>query len=275
MENCLITKLNAVVDNPNLPILEVMQQFTLDAITESGNSVMTDDQKWALNHFFYQIGAIDNSGIYAKLECLYMPLICNQNLNKALVDYTGKHNIGAANNCVFNGNGIKSYDGVTHIAGKIANSNILPSINDFSLIILCEASTDISTCIYFNTNSPIGYPLKFNSTQTVGSYMGIKRFVAQQFVDYIGIINTRSAADSYRSTMILENGVIDSGWAITNNGSEWPETITALNVVAKGNTDTSSTKILGLTNTALTPVEEGILSNALRDLRLAFPDTEI
>lgn len=272
MENCLITKLNAVVDNPNLPIFEVMQQFTLNAITASGNSVMTDDQKWALNHFFYQIGAIDNSGIYAKLECLYMPLICNQNLSKALVDYTGKHNIGSANASAFEGNGLKSYDTSVHIAGKIANTNILPSINDFSFISLNKASTAAGGTIYFNSNSGIAYPIKFNSTQTVGSYMGIKRFVAQRWVDYMGIINTRSASDSYRSTMILEDGVIDSGWAITDYGSAYPETITELNIVVK---NAQPFQLLGLTNTALTPVEEGVLSNALRDLRLAFPDTEI
>ena len=75
MENCLKTQLKAVVDNPNLPILETMQQFTLDAIVASGNSSMTDAQKWALNHFFYEIGAINESSIWEKVNLLLMPML--------------------------------------------------------------------------------------------------------------------------------------------------------------------------------------------------------
>lgn len=85
--DCLVTRLKAVVNNPNLPILETMQQFTLDAITASGNSTMTDAQKWALNHFFYQMGAISNSELWQKIKFLGLPIICNDNLNKALTNY--------------------------------------------------------------------------------------------------------------------------------------------------------------------------------------------
>ena len=87
MGNCLVTQLKAVVDNPNLPILETMQQFTLDAIAASGNSTMTDTQKWALNHFFYKIGAISNSGIFAKLDILGLPFMA-VSLDTALHNYT-------------------------------------------------------------------------------------------------------------------------------------------------------------------------------------------
>lgn len=75
MGNCLRTQLKAVINNPNLPYLETMQQFTLDAIAESGNEGMTDAQKLALNHFFYQIGAIGNSGVYSKLNVISLPFI--------------------------------------------------------------------------------------------------------------------------------------------------------------------------------------------------------
>lgn len=73
--NCLLTRLKAVVNDDSLPIVETMQQFTLDAISASGNNNMTDAQKWALNHFFYSIGAITNSGIYSKLQVLGLPFI--------------------------------------------------------------------------------------------------------------------------------------------------------------------------------------------------------
>lgn len=75
MGNCFKTQLKAVVDNPNLPILETMQQFTLDAIAASGNSSMTDAQKSALNHFFYAIGAINESGIWEKVNLMLMPML--------------------------------------------------------------------------------------------------------------------------------------------------------------------------------------------------------
>ena len=52
---CLVKTYNVVVNNPDLPILETMQQFTLNAIAASGNLSMTDEQKWALNRFFYKI----------------------------------------------------------------------------------------------------------------------------------------------------------------------------------------------------------------------------
>lgn len=73
--NCLVTRLKAVVNDDSLPVIETMQQFTLDAIAASGNNNMTDAQKWALNHFFYRIGAISNSGIYSKLQILGLPFI--------------------------------------------------------------------------------------------------------------------------------------------------------------------------------------------------------
>lgn len=86
MEKCLVTKLKAVVNNPDLPYLEIMQQFTLDAITASGNTALSDEQKWALNHFFYRIGAITDSGIYSKLQVLALPFIA-VSLDTALNNY--------------------------------------------------------------------------------------------------------------------------------------------------------------------------------------------
>lgn len=84
--NCLVTRLKAVVNDDSLPVIETMQQFTLDAIAASGNNNMTDAQKWALNHFFYSIGAISNSGIYSKLQILGLPFI-GTSLNTAIHNY--------------------------------------------------------------------------------------------------------------------------------------------------------------------------------------------
>lgn len=128
MAQCLHTRLKAEVSNPNLPVLETMQQFTLDAIAASGNSSMTDAQKWALNHFFYQIGAIDNSGIYAKLGGLYLPLICGGSLANALVDYKGNNDRDISEkNVKFQSNGLVKLDP----SGSVSTANIILR-NDYS-----------------------------------------------------------------------------------------------------------------------------------------------
>lgn len=62
-----------------------LSQFTLDAIEASGK-VMSDEQKYALESFFQNVGAIDNNGIWSKLDKVYIPFICDD-LSKALVNY--------------------------------------------------------------------------------------------------------------------------------------------------------------------------------------------
>lgn len=86
MNKCLITKLDTIINDSSLPILETMQQFTLDAIIKSGNTSMTDEQKYALNHFFYAIGAIDNNTTWSKVRTLFLPVI-SSNLDTAILDY--------------------------------------------------------------------------------------------------------------------------------------------------------------------------------------------
>lgn len=77
MENCLVKKLKAVVVNPNLPVLEVMQQITLDALTRGGNITVSDVQKVALNHFFYEMGAVSENALWSKVRTLMLPIIGN------------------------------------------------------------------------------------------------------------------------------------------------------------------------------------------------------
>ena len=104
MENCYWEKLKGSSNNPNLPDLETMQQFTLDAIAASGNGSMTDAQKWALNHFFYQIGAISDSGVFSKLEILCLPFIGGTK-NGALTDFAKGLTAGSISGSVTFANG--------------------------------------------------------------------------------------------------------------------------------------------------------------------------
>lgn len=62
-----------------------LSQFTIDAIAASGK-VMTDEQKYAMEDFFTSIGAIDNNGIWAKLDKVYIPFI-GADVTKGLMNY--------------------------------------------------------------------------------------------------------------------------------------------------------------------------------------------
>lgn len=131
MSKCLITTLDAVVNDNTLPVLELMQQFTLDAITASGNETMSDAQKAALNHFFYQIGAIDNNSLWGKVKVLLLPMLCGQNLAKSLVNY--KDNTVEAtpdSNWSFTQNGGLTASNSAHItlASKFVGSNASLSV---------------------------------------------------------------------------------------------------------------------------------------------------
>lgn len=89
--DCLVRKLKAKVNNPNLPAFETMQQFTLNAITASGNLSMTDEQKYALNHAFYLLGAIENSALWQKVDYLLLPII-GESLDYFRYDYKNSTN---------------------------------------------------------------------------------------------------------------------------------------------------------------------------------------
>lgn len=93
---CLQKVLKAEVDNPNLPVIETIQQFTLDAIAISGNDSFTDAQTWALNHFFYQIGAIDNNTLWQKIKYLGIPMISGDHLATVYNDYKTKTVVAAS-----------------------------------------------------------------------------------------------------------------------------------------------------------------------------------
>ena len=87
MNNCLVTKLKATVNNPNLPILKTdISDFTKAAILASGNDSMTEVQKWALDTYFDRIGALNNSGAWTKIKALYIPAILTDR-NKIFVNY--------------------------------------------------------------------------------------------------------------------------------------------------------------------------------------------
>lgn len=67
-----------------------ISDFTLAAITASGNLGMTDAEKEALDSFFMAVGAIDNNGIWSKLDKVYLPFI-GSDVTYGLVNYKGNN----------------------------------------------------------------------------------------------------------------------------------------------------------------------------------------
>lgn len=183
MKNCLVTKLNAVVNNPDLPVLETMQQFTLDAITASGNASMTDAQKMALNHFFYQIGAIENTALWQKIQALALPMICGDNLSYACVNYVNNVNPGAATGSF---NGEHGFVGALQKVGSYTGS-----ANGLCLLYVSTNDTKPTkafTCVGAQDSGNRGYMLApLNSDGSSGfSWRGLTVRYASSRGDLIG-----------------------------------------------------------------------------------------
>lgn len=272
MKNCLVTKLKATADNSSLPILETMQQFTLDAITKSGNASMSDEQKWALNHFFYQIGAIDGNGIASKLDFLYLPLICNKNVNKAYVDYIGDYTIDSsdyADTPVFSGNGIISSDGTaktvktqlyypTTCLAYTAIVGTAPKGSNSLISILNEAPTSFT----IHAISSTGTTLRVINGEVECQYSGKSTGTTVSLI-------TRKGTSSYSSKIINDGELYDDYTAVEPTSP-----------VSAPNEHRYAIRLRNLPmkvfafGAALTSEEENIAVNAINELQLAFPDSE-
>lgn len=164
MENCLVTKLKAEVDNPNLPLLETMQQFTLNAIAKGGNMSMTDAQKWALNHFFYEIGAIQNTVLWGKIRLLILPII-GIDRDHVLVDYKDDGITFFGGDIIKDQAGALEYESETYSTStiQILGKTFSSDANFFNSSLLCATSPGAT--IQMGTFSNIG--LQFSDTNNV------------------------------------------------------------------------------------------------------------
>lgn len=100
MNNCLVTTLKGTVSNPNLPVLESIQQFTLDAITRGGRT-LTEEQTYWLNHFFYAVGAIAENQLWNKVAVCLLPIIASGK-NDAIKDYRRDSTLGQLSSYLIN-----------------------------------------------------------------------------------------------------------------------------------------------------------------------------
>lgn len=272
MPICLHTTLQFESSNPNLPVLEAMQQFTLDAITASGNVSMTDAQKWALNHFFYQIGAIDNNGIYAKLGGLYMPLICGDVLAKAMVDYKGVESEDISTKDVkFQSHGlvknnpsaIMSNSSIilrNDYAGSVSNLTVAAMLTEN---FLSDSAIEL-LLIGFRGSSDSGSQIVRAAQDTNKNYMQLfeKRPTYPAKRAFSGAIGTINGANysalfigdgNYENSSVTDYGTAPSA---VNYVTLYWNAVAPIGIYAYGS--------------ALTPSEMTLLANAMKELTRAF-----
>lgn len=112
MNKCLVTKLQTVVSNPNLPVLDTITEFALSKIAVAGNKVMTDDQKWHVSRFFNRLQGPSNGPIWQKIDFMFLPIISGT-LKGALTDIKGETKEGSST-----GSFTLGEDGYLHTSGS-------------------------------------------------------------------------------------------------------------------------------------------------------------
>lgn len=179
MENCLVSKLKANVNNPNIPVFETMLQHTLDAITLSGNASMTDEQKWALNHLFW---VLNENNIMSKLTGILLPIICSSKTNaqndfkslSAMIAYANTIQFGSIDpKSVYNDNGASQ--------NELSGISLLDNANLSAYMLLTSPLTEITD------NGNYGLSVTVNSR-----YYGMKfRSASAYFYSQFGLLSNQ------------------------------------------------------------------------------------
>lgn len=148
-------------------VIAEISEFTKAAIEASGNTSMSANQKLALEVFFDTIGAKDNSGVAAKIERLYIPLINGGNLATALVNYKDNvvDSVLDSNNYQMRNRGV---------AGLLESPSAITSVAKTSTIV---DSKDFSFFIGFNENFDNGGRVAYIASYNGNS--GNNRFYLQ------------------------------------------------------------------------------------------------
>ena len=283
MGNCLITKLKATVNNPDLPVIEIMQQLTLDAITRGGNMPMTEAQKYALNHFFYEIGAIENNSLWAKVRTLMLPLIGN-GLNYVVQDY--RHEGAAAATT-----SIKDQVGALSTTSSQVRNNFNSSkplvtlnVKNRAMIIACtktstfSGSTGIGFSSVNSNNDRLETTISTLATSTLGSQLlyvpnGGSEVAANKRFES-GVTSIVIELTNVTSDGITAKGILSDGTTVSTTNTAYGN---FSNIIS--NVEESYYKLIAVQkdlgilidfNSALTNDEQTIVLNAVKDLRASF-----
>lgn len=269
--NCLVTKLKATVNNPNLPVLETMQQFTLDAIAASGNNNMTDAQKWALNKFFVSIGAPDNSGVFAKTKGLFLPLICNDNIVKAMYDYKNSALYSVNEGVSFDSNhGLTANSSSTiNIFGNTTFTFDNGRSDDLYLAIGIMSFNESTSFTYFKTkvgsSSYIDNSIIKSGMQHTIRWRTQKMLQSTLQATCIGAVGTKDTNKDYRGYFITETENIAVNLVDFENPTE--DTTGTVGVIPCTSLPSIGVYAVG---TSLTDDECAVLATAIGKLVAAF-----
>lgn len=291
MENCLVKKFKVVVNNTNLPVLEVMSHITLDALTRGGDMQVSDAQKTALNHFFYEIGAVSNNTLWGKVRTLMLPVIGNgqqyvvQNY-KIAGSYCSTTNVQskAGALAITIGNGAQTLD------FNSATPKITINPKDFAVVAACTGESSFLGSTFFAGfrgnnasnkvvqrvfNNPGGTVVGLEiSDNTSGSNVTASKRFETEVYPVIGLMNVTSSG-------ITAKGIIADGTEVnvttTDYGnfaglsSSLEESSYALRIgTSSGNTNSFDLGILIDFSEALTDAEVTTVLTAVKALRTAF-----
>lgn len=270
--DCLVTKFNAVVNNDNIPMLEIFEQFTQNAIELSGNSdiLSNDTQKWALNHFFITIGATSNSTLWQKIKGLYLPLICNKNAATAATNYTGN-----TAKSVFGTSSFSAKGGL--ICSNLQDDTVTYSGYNTALgVVMLSPDPDYTTFI----NSGSSYNIVGVRDSSAGGLCTLR---------YSNDADHRTFGTFLNSRTILSTADIPKGSAYVYNSTSQKVDVLALNngimqIVSIDSVTSSAISSKGLTiqghsvfplgiavvGVGLTKAEAKIILSASNDLMTAF-----
>lgn len=288
MENCSVTKFKVAVSNPNLPILEIMQQITLDALTRGGNMPVSDAQKTALNHFFYEIGAVSNNTLWGKVRTLLLPIIGNGK------DYVNQdyRNDGASFTTTYIQNSVgylalTAGNGTKNISFNSSKPLNTLSLKNFASIVSVVGNTGIVTsrAIGFKSsgassafiqrafNNPSGSIIGFTDSYYDGSSAtdASERF-GSNVVPVIGLVNVTSSGITLKG--VDANGDEYSGIGFpAPNFNNLPTSFTETDYQLRIGEGVDYGIIIDFSE-ALTDAEAAKVLTAVKDLRSAFLPSE-
>ena len=123
----------------HIEVTKDLAPFTLAAIEASGNTSLRGEQKSALNTFFDNLGAFDNTGLWTKIKVLMMPML-SLDLAHSMVDYTDNEVKVVPNSTYYEQvqdglHGIATEVNYVHTACQFESNKVVSSSN-YSVVIL-------------------------------------------------------------------------------------------------------------------------------------------
>lgn len=189
----------------NVPVSE-LSQFTLNAIAASGNSLLTNTQKSALEDFFTTIGATTNSALWGKIKYVWLPMLAGE-LSKALVNYKDNTvSVTPNSSWKLENNGILWADSeVIPTTLSFTETSSITNLRDLSVFYLHnDYLTNNVYSITFGTKNAIRTSIYLSKTSIGGITLAILGLSGTSFS--VGDLNFSAANDKFRCVLARING---------------------------------------------------------------------